>query len=192
MSIAFYMVKTDYVDYLRADPKLACVFDNKEFDASHTRKYLGVVFSIGNYQYYAPLSSPKPSDYTMEKSQRVIRKSIIPIIRIVSYGKDKAQELKGTIRLSSMIPVPSPLLSYYDFSHESDQNYKIWIEKEYNFIRRNEKMIIGNAKVLYRQKTQEHILYASGAMKPGYLSSVIDFRYAEEMHDKYIREKLNS
>ena len=190
MSLAFYIIKTEYIDYLRADPRLAHVFDNKENEFSHTRKYLGVVFSIGIYQYYAPLSSPKQNDYKIENAIKVIRKSIIPIIRIVSYGKAKTPELKGTLRLSSMIPVPAPLLSYYDIAQEQDKNYKIWVEKEYDFIRRNERLIIGNAKVLYKQKTQEDILYASGARKPGYLSSTIDFRYAELLHDKYVSEEL--
>lgn len=190
MSLAFYIIKTNYIDYLRADPKLAHVFDNKENEFSHTWKYLGVVFSIGKYQYYAPLSSPKQNDYKIENSTRVIRKSIIPIIRIVSYGKDRKPELKGTLRLSSMIPVPAQLLSYYDIAQERDKNYKIWIEKEYDFIRRNERLIIGNAKVLYKQKTRENILYANGAKRPGYLSSTIDFRYAELLHDKYVSEEL--
>ena len=89
-----------------------------------------------------------------------------------------------------MIPVPTQLLSYYDIAQERDKNYKIWIEKEYDSIRRNEKLIIGNAKVLHKQKTQENMLYASGAKKPGYLSSTIDFRYAELLHDKYVSKKL--
>ena len=148
--------------------------------------------SIGGYRYYAPVSSPKPSDYKIENSKRVIRKSIVPIIRMVAQGKDNALELKGTIKLSNMIPVPQPMLLYYDFSRESDINYKIWVEKEYDFIRKNEKMITGNAKVLYSQKTKEGVLYANNAKKPGYLSSTIDFNYAEEIHDKFVSERLSN
>ena len=191
MPIAFYIVSTAYIDYLRSFPKLERVFDNKERKGvSSVRKYIGIVLSISGYHYYAPISSPKPSDYAMEGPKRVIRKSIVPIIRMVSLGKDKAPELEGTIKLSSMIPVPPPMLSYYDFKQESDTNYKIWIEKEWEFVRRNEKMITRCANVLYRQKTQEATLYGSGGKKPGYLDSAIDFRYAEEVHDKYVRERL--
>ena len=193
MAIGFYIVKTAYVDYLRSFAKLKRVFDNKEKKGAHTRKYIGVVLSIGGYQYYAPVSSPKPSDYIMQGSERVVRKSIVPIIRMVSCGKDKTQELKGTIKLSSMIPVPPSMLVYYNFRQESDINYKIWIEKEWDFVRSNEKMITRCANVLYRQKTQESILYANSDKKPGYLSSTIDFRYAEEIHDKYVQiQKLKN
>ena len=190
LAIGFYIVKTAYIDYLRSFPKLERIFDNKEREGAHIRKYIGVVLPIGAYQYYAPISSPKPSDYIMEGSQRVIRKSIVPIIRMVSSGKGKTRELKGTIKLSSMIPVPPPMLVYYDFRQESDINYQIWLEKEWEFVRGNEKMITRCANVLYRQKTQEGALYKSGK-KPGYLSSTIDFHYAEEIHDKYARERLH-
>ena len=49
------------------------------------------------------MSSPKKSDY----KENEIRKSIVPIVRIVSNEeKDNIPVLKGTLRISNMIPVP--------------------------------------------------------------------------------------
>lgn len=55
-----------------------------DFDRNiHTRKYLGVVLQIGQYNYYVPMSSPKDSDYQIAGANKVIKKSIVPIIGIV-------------------------------------------------------------------------------------------------------------
>ena len=62
------------------------VFSSKENDRIHTRKYLGIVYSINRYNYYIPLSSPKSSDYRLENGVQKIRGSIIPIIRITSQS----------------------------------------------------------------------------------------------------------
>ena len=58
-------------------------------------KYLGVVLQIGQYLYYVPMSSPKDSDYQIAGANKVIKKSIVPIIRIVVKNKDGEKELKG-------------------------------------------------------------------------------------------------
>ena len=45
-----------------------------------TAKYVGVVISIGDYQYFAPLSSPKRSDY-INGQIRPSNKSILRITK---------------------------------------------------------------------------------------------------------------
>lgn len=96
-----YAVTDEYINYLRRfDSK---VYDNKEDERKVMRKYLGIVLTINQFNYYIPMSSPKKSDYKNNE----IRKSIIPIIRIVSNEESrKIPALKGTLRLSNMIPVP--------------------------------------------------------------------------------------
>ncbi|MDC7955640.1 type III toxin-antitoxin system ToxN/AbiQ family toxin [Fusobacterium simiae] len=80
--IQLFEVDDGYIQYLQQ-------FDNKVLNHYGTnyvksRKYLGVLISINNCDYVAPLSSPNPkTDY----DNGVIRKSIIPIIRIVKLGK---------------------------------------------------------------------------------------------------------
>lgn len=118
------------------------VFSSKENERNHTRKYLGIVYSINGYNYYLPLSSPKNSDYRMENGVQKIRGSIVPIIRITSQSSSGELELKGTLKLSNMIPVPASELTLYDMEHEPDLFYKALIHKEMLFIRKNKNKII--------------------------------------------------
>jgi protein AbiQ len=175
MSLTICSIDSRYIHYLRSDPKLQNVYENKDGPTSHGRKYLGIVLQILTYPYYVPLSSPKKSDY--DPTGR-IRKDIIPIMRIIAENESGNPELKGTLRFSNMIPVPDCAIIPYDIHLERDLNYKIIVEKEYRFIRSNQKRIYKNAEIIYRQKTVEDAFYI-GKKKPDYLSSTVDFLYAE-------------
>ena len=59
-------IKDEYIEILRKS--FPIVLDNKRFHRKHTRKYIGIVFSINNFQYYAPFSSPKIKDYNNDGS----------------------------------------------------------------------------------------------------------------------------
>ena len=93
-----YSVSDEYVEWLRE--QYPNVYSNKINARTHTRKYLGVVMQIGEYKYYIPLSSPKDSDYQIAGESKVIKKSIVPIIRIVVKNASGEKELKGTLRIS--------------------------------------------------------------------------------------------
>ena len=82
--LKLYEVSEEYISYISTVEKNA--FSSKENDRIHTRKYLGIVYSINGYNYYIPLSSPKSSDYRLENGVQKIRGSIIPIIRITSQS----------------------------------------------------------------------------------------------------------
>ena len=112
-----YSVSDEYVKWLRKD--FPNVYSNKINSRTHTRKYLGVVLQIGQYHYYVPMSSPKDSDYQIAGADKVIKKSIVPIIRIVVKNKNGEKELKGTLRISHMIPVPISELELYDLENEA-------------------------------------------------------------------------
>lgn len=187
MDLKFYTIDKHYIEFLRSYPKLSNVFDNKENTSSFSRKYLGIVLSINEYKYYVPLASPKTSDYIVYDSNKSIKKSIISIIRIIVANTKGDLELKGTLKLSNMIPVPDNMLTYYNFATETDTNYKILIEKEYEFIKKNRKLILKNASILYNQKTKENELYSTKAKKPGYLKTVVDFKYAEEVYKEFLK-----
>jgi len=185
MDLRLVMVETAYIDYLRSDPRLTHVYDNKEITAKFGRKYLGIVLAIRDFNYFVPLSSEKPTDFDIDGS---IRKDIIPIIRIISKNVYGNPELKGTIRFSSMIPVPKNSIIPYDIAKENDPDYKILVEKEYAFIRANKERICKNAQVLYSQRTKDDAFYV-GKNKPNYLASTIDFLYAEKKCLEYKPEE---
>ncbi len=90
----------------------------------------------------------------MKNGVQKIRGSIVPIIRITSQSSSGELELKGTLKLSNMIPVPASELTLYDVEHEQDLFYKALIHKEMLFIRKNKNKIVQNAKILYKQKKE--------------------------------------
>lgn len=86
MSFFFYMVDSGYCDYLRkTDPCVPYTMDQKSI-----RPFVGIVFSLGRFQYYAPLTSPKPKHLHM--------KNQIDFLKI-NHGE------WGAINFNNMIPV---------------------------------------------------------------------------------------
>lgn len=171
-----YSVSDRYISYLRE--KFPNVYSNKIDNRTHTRKYVGVVIKIEEFRYYIPMSSPKESDYQIAGDNKVIKKSIIPIIRIVVKNSVGEKELKGTLRISHMIPVPESELELYDLENEPDEAYKDLVQNEIIFIRKNHGKIMNNATVLYKQK-QENDTTA------GYVKSALPYKEIEELCKQY-------
>lgn len=168
-----YSVNDNYINYLRKfDNK---VYDNKENNRKVMRKYLGIVLKINKLNYYISMSSPKKSDYY---SDNTIRKSIIPIIRVISYEEvSNIPVLKGTLRISNMIPVPDSELILYEPKYEKNKNYKILVEKELEFIDKNEQLIKKYANIIYNQKIKKYNVT--------YIKNVVDFKLLEEKCREY-------
>ena len=61
MKLNLYSISDKYIKYLRKFEDK--IYDNKEEIRVRTRKYLGIVLTINNCNYYIPMSSPKKSDY---------------------------------------------------------------------------------------------------------------------------------
>lgn len=179
-NLKLYEISEEYIAFLRDTEKY--VFSAKENDRNHTRKYLGIVLHINHYNYYVPLSSPKNTDYKIVNGEQKIRSSIIPIVRITSNSPSGELELKGTLKLSNMIPVPPSELILYDAANESDPSYKALIHKELLFIRKNQKKILQNAKILYKQKSENN-------PSIGYLKSTVNFSILEQKHDEFVSKK---
>ena len=167
-----YSISDDYIEYLRkAFPR---VYSNKIANRKHTRKYLGVVFKLNDFNYYIPLSSPKDAhDYITLNGKKVIRKDSIIVIRMVVKGT-----LKGTLQIGTMIPVPDKALIQYNLQDEQDISYKELVQDEIIFIRKNTNRIIKTAKLLYSKKTK-------GTHKNPVIDKVLDFKSIEEYSIKW-------
>lgn len=186
--LKLFSVSDKYIDYLRTKhPK---VYSNKDDKYTYTRKYLGVIILIGGMRYYIPLSSPKENDYEKDKKtkqfvldqdgNRVIRKSTMTIIRIVDNSAGYA-ELKGTLRISNMIPVPDTELINYDLDNETDKSYKDLVNLEMIFIRKNKDKIVKNANNVYKLK-RNNATY-------DFIKASLDFTDLERMQSEWIENK---
>ncbi|MBQ7942626.1 MAG: type III toxin-antitoxin system ToxN/AbiQ family toxin [Lachnospiraceae bacterium] len=174
--LKIYSVSDSYIEYLRQYN--SNVYSNKVGNRTHTRKYIGVVIEIAGYKYYIPMSSPKETDYQVAGNQKVIKKSIIPIIRMAVKNSKGEKELKGTLRISHMIPVPENELELFNLDNEADSEYKDLVQNEVIFIRKNREKIIANAQLLYKQKKNND-------QTAGYVKSALDYAELERLCDKY-------
>lgn len=173
-----YSVADEYIKYIRKSfPR---VYSNKETERVYTRKYVGVVIEINGYKYYIPLSSPKEQhDYIIIDGKKCIRKDSLIVMRIVSKKEDKS-ELKGTLQIGTMIPVPDEALELYDADGEKDQAYKDLVNEELIYIRKNESKIIKNAKVLYSKR--------KNGDTSKMITNCLDFIAIEKQCDKWIHK----
>lgn len=164
MKLNLYSISDKYIKYLKQfDEK---IYDNKEEIRTHNRKYLGIVLTVNEFNYYIPMSSPKKSDY-MDIDKKVIRNDTKTIIRMHEGGR-----LYGTLRISNMIPVPITELEPYMISNEIDEKYRQLVIGELRYINNNSNKIIKYAKIVYNQKIKN--------IDIGYIKNTVDFRLLEE------------
>ena len=128
------------------------------------------------------MSSPKESDYQIAGEKKAIKKSIVPIIRIVVKNSKGQKELKGTLRISHMIPVPPSELQLYEIENEPDKTYKDLVQNEIIFIRKNQDKILSNAKLLYKQK-------AENDLSAGYVKVALEYKALEKLCRSFMGER---
>ena len=80
-----------------------------------------------------------------------------------------------------MIPVPDSELILYELKYEKNKNYKILIEKELEFIEKNEDMIKKYASIIYNQKNNGYDV--------SYIKNVVDFKLLEQKCKEYKKSK---
>ena len=164
MKLNLYSVSDKYIKYLRQFDER--IYDNKEDIRTQTRKYLGIVLTVSDFNYYIPMSSPKKSDY-IDYEKKIIRKDTKTIIRI--YNSDR---LSGTLIISNMIPVPITELEPYVISNERNKKYKEVILGELRYINNNSEKIMKNAEIVYKQKLKNEEI--------GYIKNTVNFKLLEE------------
>lgn len=189
-----YSVSDDYIDYLHRDEHLKRVFLNQSDNYNFSRKYLGAVIEVNGFSYYIPFSSPKKSDYIQTPDgTNKIRDSVPIIVRMTAVNEKNEIELRGTLKICSMIPVPPEKLEYYDFQKEKYSKYRELIKDEYDFILKNADMIVDYANLVYRQRSyySEISLDNVPNIKPNYIRYVVPFRYAEQKCLEYCKTVLH-
>ncbi len=176
-----FEIDDDYIDYLQQFDNHILNFSGKKYKTS--RKYLGILLKINDCNYFAPLSFPsKKFDYDSEGN---LRKSIIPLIRMIKITNTGKQDFLGTIKLGSMIPIfDNSLIKYYDLSLEPDIKYRKMVQKQLTFILKNKKLILKNANKLYKQKISN--------MSMGYIKNTVNFELLEEKAKNYLNISQDS
>lgn len=136
MNFSFYTVDTCYCDYLRkSDPRVPYTMDCKE-----NRPFIGIVFSVNGFHYYAPLTSPKPKHLHMKNQ--------------IDFIKIQGGEW-GAINLNNMIPVHPYSLTKVEMrisetDSSSDRAYKNLLSNQLTWCNSHRELILKQAEKLYR------------------------------------------
>ncbi len=127
--IKFYDIDEGYVKYLQNIDKQ---IPNIGYD-THNKFICGVVLSINNINYYAPMSS-----------NTQVQRTNIPIY-------DKNNNIIATIRFCFMFPAPPSVLTEKNFKliNNVDSKYADLLGVEYNYCTSNETQIIQKAESVY-------------------------------------------
>ena len=126
----FYYVSSDFIDYLQDVERRARGFTrvpNIEYDNNQNPKFfVGVVFQIDKYKYFAQMSH-----YKTQKPNNVL----------INIATDKKNPIKGSIRLNYMFPVLDKYLTRVEINKITDEKYKRLVKKELDFCKNNKNII---------------------------------------------------
>lgn len=156
--------------------------DNKINERKHTRKYLGVLFEINGYDYFAPLSSPKSYDVNADGS---FKKSNLFCSRIVMNDGGGKMHMYGKIMYKNMIPVPKCAIIDYKIADETDSKYKDVVINEYRWIQLHKGEIIYASNRIYRFKCD------SRNQNDGRINAIVNFKDAEKiclLYSQFVKE----
>jgi protein AbiQ len=156
----FYQVETAYITYLQGIDGRVPRIDYSAV-SPHDKFLCGIVLKVGDYDYFAPVSSFRTSQ----------RSNII--IKDVN-GKDVA-----SVRFSFMIPVPSDVISVKKIKDEPSPQYRMLLNMELQFCRRNTNAIYSKARFVYDAVTVKK--------DPLMVKSCCDFKTLEASCDEYMK-----
>ncbi len=166
-----YLVKldTDYCNYLRQfDKKVPYNYGKKEL-----RPFVGVLFKIDKYMYFAPLSSPKPKHLKI--------KSKIDFLRL-DNGK------LGAINFNNMLPVTEKNIIKIDLEKncisKSEEKYMKLLKEQLFWLNRNSEKLFGKSRKLYDK-------YVNNTLNSNIAKRCCNFKLLEEKCYEYNFSKNN-
>ena len=156
-NLKIYYISEKYINYLKQ-------FDcNVAYNKNATRPYIGIVYTYNNYNYFAPLSSPKPKHIN-------IKPKAIDIFKI------KNGEL-GVVNLNNMIPTPIEVLTEV-LPTVTDIKYKKLLEGQLTYL--------NNHKAdLFKKINRFQTWYRKGHLTENILKRCCNFKLLEEKFKEY-------
>ena len=163
MTLKFYEVDSEYIKYLKenGDDKIPNIEYKK-----HKKFFCGIVLTINNFNYFAPVSSYNKKAHTsfliMDKDKE--NKKLKPI---------------SSLRFSFMFPCPIEYLSQKDFSKE-DEKYRNLLRKELRYCNKNREKIKKLANEVYKLGLKEETRKKF---------NICNFKKLEETYFRYINNR---
>ncbi|GHV23600.1 hypothetical protein AGMMS49959_17140 [Planctomycetales bacterium] len=133
----FYEVNADYINHLAAAERRVPRVDYSAV-GSHNKFLCGVVLSVAQHRYFAPISS-----FTIPQRTNLIIKN--------ERGK-----AISCIRFAFMIPVPPEAATRKIIQNEPSPKYRRLLNWELQFCRRNAAAIYSRAHFVYHAVVEKH------------------------------------
>ena len=132
--IKIVKVDSDYCNFLRKyDDKVSYNAGNKEL-----RPFVGILFTVNNCEYFAPLSSPKPKHIKLKNTLDLIK---------INDG------IYGVVNFNNMIPVTNNNYTEFDLNKKTNgknEQYRIQLlNNQLRWLTSNKKDIYQKSKILY-------------------------------------------
>lgn len=161
-------VNTKYCNYLRK-------YDNKvvyNIGIKELRPFIGVLFKVNKYEYFAPLSSPK------EKHKRIMNTLDLIKIKNGEYG---------VVNLNNMIPVNKNNYIEFDLNKKNDNELELHriqlLTNQLRWLTQNKKEIYTKSKVLYN-------LYINNKLPKNVKDRCCNYPLLEEKCNEYNSNKV--
>ena len=145
--LSFYRATDRYIQFLQQIDSR--IMNNR--NENRERIYLGVLFTVGIHQYFAPITS-----YKEDKHGRIKNSDQTCVI---IYGSERGETEKkklALINLNNMFPVFPSEITPVEFKNE-EEKYKDLLEKEYRYVVSEQDTIIKKALKLYELRTKKNI-----------------------------------
>lgn len=156
-------LNSEYCDYLRQ-------FDNRvpyNYDRKKLRPFVGILFEVNGFKYFAPLSSPKPKHKTMKTT--------------LDFFKISNGDL-GAINFNNMLPVTDKNIIELDLDKEcstrNEEKYIKMLKEQLFWLNRNDDKIYDRSKKLYNK-------YIDGTLNKSIAKRCCDFKLLEQKCIEY-------
>lgn len=163
LNLKIVRVNSDYCNYLRR-------FDNRvsyNENEKELRPFIGILFQIDTYEYFAPLSSPKSKHKNMKNT--------------VDFFKIKGGEL-GAVNFNNMIPVNKNNYSLVDLNKETltiaELKYQKLLIEQLDWLNANYRQVKNKSFKLYQ-------LYNNGKLPQTIKLRCCNFKLLEEKCVEY-------
>ncbi len=156
-NLKIYYISENYINYLRQ-------FDsNVAYNKNTTRPYIGIVYTYNNYNYFAPLASPKPKHININSKS-------------FDIFKIKEGEL-GVVNINNMIPTPIEELTEV-LPTIKDEKYKKMLEGQLTFLNNHKAELFKKINLLQN-------MYRKGHLSKNILDRCCNFSLLEEKFKEY-------
>lgn len=135
-NLKIYYISEVYINYLRQFDK------NVAYNKNTTRPYVGIVYTYNNYNYFAPLASPKPKHVNIDS-------------KAFDIFKIKNGEL-GVVNINNMIPTPIEELTEV-LPTVKDDKYKRMLEQQLTFLNNHKAELFKKIMVFQNMYRKGHL-----------------------------------